>query len=434
MQNHLMNSSNLKLFNRNMIGTDNRDVLIVGAGIAGLAAARVLTNAGKTVKIIEASDSIGGRVKTDRVDGFLLDHGFQVLLTAYPEAKRFLDYKALDLCKFSPGAFILDNHGISEIGDPLREPSTLFKTLLSPAGTLTDKLKMLTLKQRLSRKSINDIFDSPETTALSYLIKAGFSNKMLTQFFKPFMTGIFLEECLKTSSRMFEFVFKMFSEDDTAIPANGMAMIPKQLAQGLTVNDLALSESVIAIDGNEVSTSKCRTLNSKYILIATDEANIPGPFTRNVKNANWVINIYFTADSPPFTRPLIALNTLPGKLVNNIAVMDQISPAYSKTGKSLISVSIISEQQYSGIEELIPKVIDELKFWYADAVNWKYLKSYNIPYALPNDEHVTNDIQPAKLRLNDHCFICGDHLLNGSINAAMKSGRLAAEAIISTMN
>ena len=417
-----------------MADTDNRDVLIIGAGIAGLTASRVLTNAGKTVKLIEASDAIGGRVKTDSVDGFLLDRGFQVLLTAYPEAKQFLDYRALDLCKFSPGAFILDSHGISEIGDPLREPSTLFKTLLSPAGTFTDKLKMLALKQKLSRKDLSEIFESPETTALTYLVKAGFTNKMLTQFFKPFMTGIFLEERLKTSSRMFEFVFKMFSEGDTAIPANGMGMIPKQLAQGLKVNDLALNESVIAVEGNEVRTSNGRTLKSKYILIATDEANIPGPFARDVKNANSVINIYFTADSPPYTRPLIALNTLPGKLVNNIAVMDLISPAYSSNGKSLISVSIISEQQHMVIDELVPKVIDELKFWYADAINWKFLKSYHIPYALPNDEHVTDDIQPAKLRLNEHCFICGDHLLNGSINAAMKSGRLAAEAIIKTMS
>lgn len=417
-----------------MADTDNRDVLIIGAGIAGLTAARVLTNAGKTVKLIEASDAIGGRVKTDSVDGFLLDRGFQVLLTAYPEAKQFLDYRALDLCKFSPGAFILDSHGISEIGDPLREPSTLFKTLLSPAGTFTDKLKMLALKQKLSRKDLSEIFESPETTALSYLLKAGFTNKMLTQFFKPFMTGIFLEERLKTSSRMFEFVFKMFSEGDTAIPANGMGMIPKQLAQGLKVNDLALNESVIAVEPNEVRTSKGRTLKSKYILIATDEANIPGPFARDVKNANSVINIYFTADSPPYIRPLIALNTLPGKLVNNIAVLDQISRAYSSNGKSLISVSIISEQQHMVIDELVPKVIDELKFWYADAINWKFLKSYHIPYALPNDEHVTDDIQPAALRLNEHCFICGDHLLNGSINAAMKSGRLAAEAIIKTMN
>ncbi|MGZ3754000.1 MAG: NAD(P)/FAD-dependent oxidoreductase [Mucilaginibacter sp.] len=417
-----------------MDGRDNRDILIIGAGIAGLTAARVLTNAGKSVKIIEASDSIGGRVKTDRVDGFLLDRGFQVLLTAYPEAKQFLNYKDLDLRKFSPGALILDSHGISEIGDPLREPSTLFKTLLSPAGTFTDKLKMLILKQKLSRKSIEGIFDSPETTTLSYLIKAGFTNKMLTQFFKPFMTGIFLEDRLKTSSRMFEFVFKMFSEGDTAIPANGMSMIPKQLAQGLTVDDLALNESVIAIDGNEILTSKVRTLKPKYILIATDEANIPGAFTRDVKKANSVVNIYFTAATPPYKKPLIALNTLPGKLVNNIAVMDQISPAYSSNGKSLISVSIINEQQHKEMEELIPKVIDEIKFWYADAVNWNYLKSYNIPYALPNDEHVSDHIKPSALRLSDHCFICGDHLLNGSINAAMKSGRLAAEAIISTMN
>jgi phytoene dehydrogenase-like protein len=311
------------------------DVIIIGAGIAGLTAAKVLKAAGKSVKILEATASIGGRVKTDEQDGFLLDHGFQVLLTAYPEAKRFLDYKALDLRCFYPGALILTTNGISQIGDPLRQPSALFKTLISPAGSLIDKLRMLALKLKLSGKSIDTIFAETETTTTAYLKHAGFSDKMISQFFRPFMTGIFLENELKTSSRMFEFVFKMFSEGDTAIPARGMGMIPKQLAMGLKAHELVLKENVNGIDSNEVKTVKGNTYRGKYILFTTPVPNIPIPLKHIYKKPKSVISMYFASAKPPFTKPLIALNTMPNKLVNNVAVMNQISPHYSLNGESL---------------------------------------------------------------------------------------------------
>ena len=170
------------------------DVIIIGAGMAGLTAAKVLKSSGRQIKIIEAADGVGGRVRTDVVDGFLLDRGFQIFLTAYPEAKHFLDYRKLDFCSFDPGAIILNEKGSSIIGDPLRQPSALIKTLLSDAGSLTDKLKMLVLKIKLSGKSIEDIFSGPEISTIAYLEKEGFSAKMLNRFFKPFMTGIFLED------------------------------------------------------------------------------------------------------------------------------------------------------------------------------------------------------------------------------------------------
>jgi phytoene dehydrogenase-like protein len=409
------------------------DIIIVGAGLAGLTAAKVLKAAGKSVKILEASDRIGGRVKTDEVDGFLLDHGFQVLLTAYPEAKRFLDYKKLDLRKFIPGALILNKYGISQIGDPLRQPSALFTTLLSPVGTLGDKLKMLGLKLNLALKNIDHIFNNKETTTLTYLKNAGFSDQMIRQFFRPFMTGIFLENELKTSSRMFEFVFKMFSEGDTAIPAKGMSMIPKQLAQGLLNEELTLNEKVTAINSNEVSTSNGNHYNAGAILLTTNHPDTAIALKLNNRPPKSVVSIYFAAEKPPFTKPLIALNTLDDKLVNNVAVMTQISPDYSSDGRSLISVSLIGDYEKNTSADRSPQVINELKRWYPEAVTWKHIKTYAIPYALPNDEKVRNEPDRGGLKINEHCFICGDHLLNGSINAAMKSGRLAAEAIINTM-
>jgi phytoene dehydrogenase-like protein len=406
------------------------DVLIVGAGIAGLTAAKVLKAAGKKIKIIEASDCIGGRVCTDKVDGFLLDRGFQVLLTAYPEAKSLLDYKALDLKKFNPGALVLNEKGVTEIGDPLRNPNTLLKTLLSPVGSFTDKLRMLLLKIKLSNKDIDSIFENRETTTLEYLKQKGFSEKMITQFFTPFMTGIFLESKLKTSSRMFEFVFKMFSQADTAIPANGMGMIPAQLAKNLTTNDLLLNEKVLKIDTNKVFTNTDRVYEAKNILLATDQGNLPVPFQKDLVQKKSVTSIYFAADKPPFIQPLIALNASVNKLVNNIAVVNTISKAYAPEGKYLIAVSLIDYDNIFSEDQLILNVKSELKHWYPDAVNWTHLRTYKIPYALPLDKTASYSLNAQQIRLSDNCFICGDHLLNGSINAAMKTGRVAAEAII----
>lgn len=407
------------------------DILIIGAGISGLTAARVLKSAGRNVRILEASDEIGGRVRTDEKEGFLLDRGFQVLLTAYPEAKHFLDYKALDLQSFSPGSIILNHSGIDQIGDPLREPSSLFKTLNSAVGSFFDKIKLLSLRLKLAGSSIDEIFNKPESSTFNYLKNAGFSERIISNFFSPFLNGIFLENKLDTSSRMFEFVFKMFSEADTAIPAKGMGMIPMQLASGINPDDFMLNESVKSIDGNKVLTLSGNIYQADTILLATSADNLPEPLKMPNAGKKSVTCLYFAADQAPYPQKLIALNANPKKFVNNIAVMSNVSKHYAPEGKSLISISILEDCSAFNDDELVLKVKEELQFWYPECANWKHLKTYLIPYALPENKHVTNDIDSSAIRINDSIFICGDHLLNGSINAAMKSGRLAAESILS---
>jgi protoporphyrinogen oxidase len=199
---------------------NNVNIHIVGAGISGLIAAKVLEENGFSPVIIESSNRAGGRVKTDIIDGYQLDRGFQVLLTDYPAAKKFLDFDALALQKFVPGAAIFYNGKKSIMGDAFRDSSLLFSTIFSNAGSIVDKLKVLKLNNQLKKKKLHAIFLDEEKTTYQYLIDFGFSDKIISRFFKPFFGGIFLESELTTSSRMFEFVYKMFGE--------GLAVLPKE--------------------------------------------------------------------------------------------------------------------------------------------------------------------------------------------------------------
>lgn len=185
---------------------------IIGAGISGLVAAKVLENHGYSPILMESTDRVGGRVKTDLVDGYQLDHGFQVLLTAYPAAQQYLNLEALELQNFLPGATIFLDDKKKTIGDPLRNISLLIPTMFSGIGTFSDKVKILKLNRLLKKTTVSEIFAKAEKTTLQYLIDFGFSEEIIAQFFTPFFSGIFLEPELATSSRMFEFVYKMFGE------------------------------------------------------------------------------------------------------------------------------------------------------------------------------------------------------------------------------
>ena len=407
------------------------DVIIIGAGLSGLAAAVHLHRQGRKVLVIEASDRAGGRIKTDSHEGFLLDRGFQVLLTAYPETQTLLNYKDLQLKKMLPGATVLYDGGIFEIADPLRRPSAALATLFAPVGTLKDKMNTLWLKNKLQKLTIEAIFEQPEQTTQKQLTEYGFSPKMIQRFYAPFLSGIFLENELQTSRRMFDFVMKMFSDGDVAVPALGMEEIPKQLVAMLPQGSIACNTKVTAVDGNKVTTADGTILEANQILLATTANQLTQQFFPNQKmTSHQVTNLYFEAKEAPTDKAVVVLNaSTKKKWVNNLTVLSNVSEAYAPKGKVLISVS------YNGIPTiddatLAENMKDELKQWYGQKVaSWKMLKAYRIEYALPTQESVRNEIAASEIKISDVLYICGDHLLNGSINAAMKTGRLAAEAM-----
>ena len=280
---------------------------IIGAGISGLIAARILEENGYQPIIIEASNSVGGRVKTDIFNNYQLDHGFQVLLEAYPNAKKYLDFDKLNLQKFLPGAYVYQNGKSKLLGDPLRNLSFALPTLLANVGSFSDKLKIFKLNNTLKQKSIADIFASESVTTLQYLKDKGFTDKIIDNFFRPFFTGIFLEPELRTSSRMFEFVYKMFGEGLATIPKSGIGAISQQLKEGLKNTTFIFNSKVVTVNDAEIILDSGKKIKTHFTIIAT----MPNALVPNLKNQSYswksCYNLYFETEERSIKKPIIGL-------------------------------------------------------------------------------------------------------------------------------
>ena len=407
------------------------DVVIVGAGLAGLACARHLNEHQVSVQIIEASEAVGGRVRTDKVDGFLLDRGFQVLLTAYPEAGRVLNFNALRLHRFIPGAMIHSSGQVHKVVDPFREPLIALESLLAPVGTTGDKLRLLALRQRLRHTPLDTIFAKKEQTTIEALASRKFSPTIITNFFRPFLGGVFLEKELKTSSRMFEFIYKMFSLGDAALPAEGMGAIPAQLAAVLPKDALRFNARAISVDKNRVTLEGGEELSARAVVIATDgpEAARLRPELK-VPGSRGVTCLYFAAPADPIGSPILFLNGDGSGLINNVCVPSTVAPSYAPAGSSLVSVTILGTNE--GDETRLQSMVRaQLASWFgAQAQSWEHLRTYRIFHALPSQDVPSDTVMAVSQRTRDGVYVCGDHCGNASIEGALLSGRRAGEEII----
>ena len=405
-------------------------IQIIGAGISGLIAARVLENHGYHPIVIEATDRVGGRVKTDIVNGYQLDHGFQVLLTSYPAVQKHLDCDALGLQSFLPGACIFKSNDQKTIGDPLRNLSLLIPTLKSGIGTFSDKLKILKLNQKLKKKTLEAIFLESEQTTLEYLQRLGFSNAMIKDFFKPFFSGIFLETELGTSSRMFEFVYKMFGEGHATIPKSGIEAIPKQLLSNLKTTKFNYNTKVESLKDGKIILENGTQLESHYTIVASEASGL----ISNLKNQSieWksCTTLYFETDTRVINKRLIGLISKSGTLINNIFYNSSLESATTPL-KEILSVTVIDRRGLSN-ESLIEAVRTELTELCGITAT-SFIKLYNIPRALPKLQDLKYEMMPSETRLTDHLFLAGDTQLNASLNAAMISGERAALGVIESI-
>jgi len=403
---------------------------IIGAGISGLIAAQILENYGYKPTILEGSNSIGGRVKSDLVKGYTLDRGFQVLLTSYPAAKKYIDFEALKLQKLLPGAVIFKKGKTQTIGDPLRSFSMVLPTLFSSIGKLSDKIKILKLNLLLKNKKIDAIFKEEEKTTLQYLKDVGFSEEMIQTFFKPFFSGIFLEPNLNTSSRMFEFVYKMFGEGLAVLPKAGIQAISNQLKDNLKKTKILLNTEVKTVKNKGITLKDGSEIETDFTIIATEAS----PLIRNLKNqeTSWKTcdTLYFETPEKIISKPIIGLIADENSLINNLFYHTSIATTTKGKGE-LLSVTIVKNHALTE-KQLISKITKELQT-FCGISNTTFIKRYQIKKALPKLDNLQYEISSTETKLTSSIFLAGDQLLNGSLNAAMIAGERAAMGVIGTL-
>ena len=361
------------------------DVIVVGAGLAGLCCARELHAAGLEVLVLERGDAPGGRVRTDEVDGFLLDRGFQVLLTAYPEARRALDYERLGLRPFENGALIRRDGGFARVADPFRHPLQAIRSLSDAPGSLPDKLRVARLRRRLSRFSLNELLTAPQVTTAEALRREGFSSELVDAFFRPFLGGIFLDPSLETSSRLFAFVFKLFSEGEAALPAAGMQAIPRQLAESLPEAAVRFGATVESAAPGRGRPRRRRAARPRPAVVVAADGPEAARLTGAVEApaARAVTTLHYAAGRSPLGEPVLVLNGEGRGPVNDLCVPSDVAPSYAPPGAALVSATVL------GVPPLADDALDaavraQLRGWFGAQVDgWRLLRVQRIPFALP---------------------------------------------------
>ncbi len=410
-----------------------QEVVVVGAGLAGLACAKRLQEAKVPVQVLEAAETVGGRIQTDLFDGFRLDRGFQVLLDSYPEAQAVLDYDKLQLKVFLPGALVRYNGRFYELSDPWRKPWRALKSAFNPVGSFADKLRIAKLRATCTAGTLDDCQAIPETTTLADLQQFGFSDSIIERFFRPFLGGIFLDPSLQTSNRMFRFVFRLFSQGSACLPHTGMQAIPEQMSACLKPGTIRFNTSVEAVTAGEVRLTNGEVLRANSVVIATDgpaAAGLLGTAAEGINRVGRSVQcLYFATPNPPSNQPILVLNGEGRGPINNLCVPSLVAPGYAPPGQHLVSVTVLNQSDNS--LSLEAAVRQQLQSWYgSDVQYWRHLRTYTISYALPNQTPPALAERLRPVQLQPGLFLCGDHRDNASINGAMASGHRTATAVV----
>lgn len=423
-------------------------VLVVGAGLAGLTCAKALTEAGYEVRVLEASDAPGGRVRTDHsADGFLLDRGFQVLFTAYPAVQRNLDLKALRLRSFTPGALLVRDGQAHLAGDPLRRVTLLGSTLRNPLLTFGDKRRTLRLRGYARRRSLDQIFrgklrglKSGDRSALEELKRRKFSEAgFIDNFARPFFGGIFLDRSLSTSARMMLFVFKMLASGNIALPEGGMGAITEQLVSRLPEDTLRFEtrvEGIVEADGRAVGVTLTggEEMQGDAVVVATDAASAEKLSGLSLPSEPVpVCCVYFAGKVSLYNGPRLALNANPDAFVNHVAQLTNVVPSYGPSGQnqSLIAASILGNPEMTD-DEMVAKARDDLTKMFPDkdVSALRPVGTYRIRFAqYRQSPGVFASIPPNTTPVNG-LFVAGEFTSSSSIHGAMESGEKAAQAVI----
>ena len=403
------------------------EVAIIGAGLAGLACAIELQKNNINFQIFEASDGVGGRVRSDVIDGFILDRGFQLYNPSYPEGKRLLNYDALDLKPFIPGVAIRDNKRLRIVVDPFRAKGFRLNLLKDIPGNPLSYLGLLRYFLSYLVTSDAQIATTKDISASDSLIKSGVRGNLLEKLLRPFLKGVFLESDLKTSRKFLDVVLKTFLRGTPSVPAQGMQVISDQLASKLPVEKISLNTKIIKIEGNKLQTEN-EEIIAKKIVVATDPTTAISWLNLEEKIMHTVTTWYFKADQRVAElvkgKPILFVDASNNGPLANAVVLTNAASSYAPSGQVLVSASAISPHQNADLES-VKKHLSV--FFGLDTNSWQLIKQYQIkealasmypPFSLINSNQISEDL-----------FVAGDHRATSSIQGALLSGTNAATLV-----
>jgi len=429
-------------------------VVVVGAGVAGMACALELKERGIPCTVVEAAPEPGGRVRTDQVDGFLLDHGFQIFLTSYPEAQRLLDYKQLELQPFYAGAQVRFGGAFHKLADPLRAPLDALLSLspAHPIGSVYDKILIGVLRVQSLLPTIDELYARVDVSIGARLgndvfFGTAFSAEMVDRFFRPFLGGIFFDNKLRTNAHELDFVFRMLALGENCLPKKGIRAVPDYMAALLPAGTLQLNTPVasIAQDGTSVTLASGEVLKAAAVVVATDGSaarKLLGAIGADLEaegDIKKTMCLYFAIDGDaPSPEPILYLNgdgveDAEGTTkVNNMCFPSTISPSYAPPGKSLASVSLIGIPPQTDAQ-VAADVKTQLAAWFGPSVqDWRLLKTYRIPYCQPNQEVPSS--REKSVEVQPFVYVTGDHRDTGSLQGALRSGTRCGQAVSAALS
>ncbi|GAA2639920.1 NAD(P)/FAD-dependent oxidoreductase [Streptomyces spororaveus] len=405
-------------------GLDAADVLVVGAGVAGLACARDLLAAGMRVRVMEAGDAVGGRMRSDRVGGFLVDRGFQVFNTAYPQVRRRFDLKKLRLRPFTPGFLVHTPTGRLSFNDPTRRPRTLPELL---SGRLAGRRDLAALGLLSARDMLLPpawLKRRPDTTARTAFADAGISEAFVERFFRPFVSGVFLEEELETSARVFHMVWRSMLRGTICLPTEGIGAVPQALATGLPEGAVQLETPVAELTADGVLTTEGREIPARAVVVATGPGSVPTLLPEVTLPAYRTVTTYYhVAPRSPLGEPTLLVDA--HRRFLNTCVLSDVVPGYAPPGHALIATSVTGRDRRGREHELRTALADA---YGTGTEGWDLVTVRTIEDALPAmapPQTLTRTTRVAPGR-----YVCGDHRATGSTQGALASGARAAREVL----
>jgi glycine/D-amino acid oxidase-like deaminating enzyme len=426
-------------------GSSTVRAIVVGAGLAGLACAADLAAAGVAVQVLEANAAVGGRMRTDQRAGFLLDRGFQVFNTSYPQVRRRLALPDLQLCPFTPGMLLHTSAGRVRFADPTRRPGQLSDVLRGRLAGPRDLAALSVLSARDMLLPARLVKRGPDRTTQAALAAAGISGELTERFFRPFLAGVFLEDELATSSRFFHLVWRSMLRGTLCLPRRGIQAVPEQLAGALPPGTVRLEKPVRELTDDGVLLTDGSQLRAATVVVATGSAEaaalLPG---LSVPASRTVTTVYHAAPVSPLPEPTLLVDT--ERVVLHTSVLSEVTRGYAGDGRALISTSVLGPETGHPGQDSRPPGVDgdrpgpdhadleaairrRLAALYQTPTDgWEHLATYTVHGALPamTAPHPLS----RRCRVAPRRYVCGDHRATGSVQGALASGARAAREIL----